>query len=45
MTDSNIPIGIELLAKPYYEANLSSITYSFEKASETRKRPQSTMSE
>ncbi|HEX2728828.1 MAG TPA: hypothetical protein VHM16_03680, partial [Rubrobacteraceae bacterium] len=39
--EGNVPVGFELVGKPYGEAELLSLAYSYEKAASPRKAPES----
>ena len=39
-TDEGIPVGVELLSKPYHEARLVEMAYAYEQAADPRKPPE-----
>lgn len=40
LTDEGLPVGVELLGKPYDEATLLSLAHAFEQVAETRQPPE-----
>ncbi len=40
-SEGGVPVGFELVGKPYGEANLLSLAYSYEKAARPRRAPES----
>ncbi len=41
-TDDNLPVGITFFARPYSEARMLSLAYSYEQATKHRKPPKTT---
>jgi Asp-tRNA(Asn)/Glu-tRNA(Gln) amidotransferase A subunit family amidase len=39
-TESEIPVGVELLSKPYEEARLVEMAYAYEQEAEPRRNPE-----
>lgn len=44
LTDDGLPVGVELLGKPYQEHRLIEMAYAYEQATETRQSPETTPS-